>query len=139
MTGLQNQLASFTVPYIPATPTPLPDGKGAKAWQQLIDDQLIEWGRHPEHFDEEGMTPPTACALGWACKLAAFCRDRQIDPPLRAAPDGSGGIAFEWRIGPVFLTVEVRQDGEVEMLTIENSKLMLRMRLGKGNDGEIGS
>ena len=130
MIGLRDQLASFTVPYVPATPAHPVGGHGDNAWQMLIDEQLIEWGRNLEQFREEGLTPPTDEALAWTCQFAVFCRDRQVEPPLRMAPDGSGGVAFEWRIGPVFHTVEVHRDGSIEMLSFENSTHLSHITLG---------
>jgi hypothetical protein len=134
MIGLQDQLASFKRPYVPvnsANVTGRSDANhGARLWQQLIDEQQIEWGRHREQFDEAGVKPPTAEALARACEFAMYCRDRQTDPPLRAAPDGSGGITFEWQADPAFQTVEINDLGKTEMLSFENSKLMLRLPIG---------
>ena len=131
MIGLQDHLASFKRPYVPANaPARPPANRNAKIWQQLIDEQLIEWGRNPEQFDEDGVKPPTAQALAQACEFAMYCRDGQTDPPLRVAPDGSGGITFEWQIGPVFQTVEINEKGKTEMLSFESSKLTLRLPIG---------
>jgi hypothetical protein len=46
------------------TETPVTSDSGQEsaaraAWQRIIDHQLIEWGRDPGQFDDEGIEPPT--------------------------------------------------------------------------------
>jgi hypothetical protein len=104
------------------------------AWQRLIDDNLIEWGRHPEQFeDEDGYKAPTADNLVRATEFIAFCRDRALIPPLRMAPDGEGGIVFQWKdIPPFYYYVEIHADGNTELLIFQDCQLMVRQPIGGG-------
>jgi hypothetical protein len=102
----------------------------ATAWQRVVDEKLIEWGRHPSQFDDDGIKPPNSVVLANACEFACFCRDNDIDPPLRVAPDGSGGVVFEWRAAPLYFTVEVNASGSAQLLVFENSKLLNRKPIG---------
>src|SRR5258708_3014009 len=100
MVALQEILASFK-----KFPAEESNGQGAAAqtesarsnearhaWQRLIDEKLIEWGRHPEQFeDEDGYTAPSAENLVRATEFITFCRDHGLAPVLRMVPDGEGG------------------------------------------------
>lgn len=130
MTALRDKLASFKKPAHLKLPEVETAQNSATAWQRLIDERLIEWGRHPEQFEDDGLKAPTADVLVKACDFVAFCRDHDIDPPLRAAPDGSGGIVFEWKLLPFFYTVEIRASGNAELVIFENNKLMARQSIG---------
>ena len=143
MTALQEILASFK-----KTPSGETNGKGfaapadpAKsistaaekaAWQRLIDEKLIEWGRHPEQFeDEDGYKAPKADNLVRATEFSAFCRDHGVAAPLRIAPDGEGGIVFEWTHNPpYYYYVEIRLDGKTELLIFRDHKLIVRESIG---------
>ncbi len=100
------------------------------AWQRLIDEKLDDWSIRPEQFDEEGVKAPTRKALWEALYFSVFFRNDNVEPPLRVAPDGSGGIAFEWRKGNEFDTVEIDANGKMVRLLYENGKLVVRQPLG---------
>ena len=143
MTPLQEILASFK-----KTPSGETNGKGSaaptepaglnamaderNAWQRLIDEKLIEWGRHPEQFeDEDGYEAPRADNLVRATEFIAFCRDQGVSPPLRMAPDGAGGIVFEWRNNPLYhVMMEIHADGGMELLVFDDGKLVTRKQVG---------
>lgn len=139
MVALQEILSSFKKP-----PSGKANGDGTPAelakavstdaqriaWQRLIDEMLIEWGRHPEQFeDEDGYKAPSADNLVRATEFIAFCRDRGLTPPLRMAPDGEGGIVFEWYEGLTSRYVEVHADGSMEFIMFEDCKLVSRQSL----------
>src|ERR1017187_7065518 len=109
MTALQDILASFKKPpsgEANGNGTPvglaktLSTDEGRNTWQRLIDEKLSDWARHPEQFeDEDGYKAPTADNLVRAAEFISCCRDHGIAPALRMAPDGDGGVVFEWYEG----------------------------------------
>ncbi|MHB1421927.1 MAG: hypothetical protein ACYC3I_01780 [Gemmataceae bacterium] len=92
-------------------------------WQTVIDDTLVEWGRDPSRFAEDGLAPPSAKAIGAACQIALFLRDYDYDAPLRVVPNGDGGIVFERSQGEIFETIEIQEDGSYEWATFNNGRL----------------
>ena len=128
---LQEILASFKRrDCVPGNGNGVSDRSRSDKWQRLIDERLNEWARHPEQFEDDGLKPPAAEAMTEACKFAAYCRDRGAKPPLRVAPDGSGGIVFEWHSVPFFHVVEINARGVAEKLVFENGKLLIREPIG---------
>lgn len=144
MTDLQEILASFK-----KTPSGETNGKGVAApadpaksistaaekaaWQRLIDEKLIEWGRHPEQFeDEDGYKPPKADNLVRATEFIAFCRDHGVAPALRMAPDGEGGIVFDWKNNPPYhVMMEIHPNGGMELLVFDDDcNPVMRKRIG---------
>jgi hypothetical protein len=139
MTALQETLASFkktpsgeTNGKGPSAPAEPPTSESRIAWQRLIDEKLIEWGRHPEQFeDEDGYKAPSADNLVRATEFITFCRDNGVAPALRIAPDGEGGIVFEWTHNPpYYYYVEIRLGGKIELLVFRDSKLIVRESIG---------
>ena len=140
MTALQEALASFKNPSpidaIGVTvdePKSISTREDRAAWQRLIDEKLIEWGRHPEQFeDEDGYKAPTADNLVRATELVAYCRDKGVAPPLRMASDGEGGIIFDWKNNrlPYHAVAQIHADGSMEMLVFHDCKLIERKRIG---------
>jgi hypothetical protein len=139
MTALQEALASFKKPTsgeangIPAAvPKSNSTPEDRNAWQRLIDEKLIEWGRHPEQFEDDGYAAPTADNLVRATELVAYCRDKGVLPPLRMASDGEGGIIFDWKNNslPYHAIAQIHADGSMEMLVFHDCKLIERKRIG---------
>ena len=141
MTGLQAIVASLP-PVVQANGNGTPASADARntdrtnearnAWQRLIDEKLIEWGRHPEQFeDEDGYQAPAADVLAQATRLVGYCRDHGVPPPLRMAPDGEGGIIFDWKDAdpPLHLIAHIHRDGVMEMLEFLDCKLVVRKRI----------
>jgi hypothetical protein len=123
---LQDTLASFKKSTLASG-----NGNGTPdAWQRLIVEKLALWARHPEEFADDGLKAPTTEVLADARDFAVFCRTRGVQAPLRVAPDGSGGVSFEWRFGALYQTVEFRAGGEAELLFYENGKLLRRQPIG---------
>ena len=143
MTALQEILASFKKirsdevngQGVPAPTEPAGSNTTAderNAWQRLIDEKLIEWGRHPEQFeDEDGYKAPRADNLVRATEFITFCRDHGVAPALRMAPDGEGGIVFDWKNNPPYhVMMEIHADGGMELLVFDDCKLVVRNRIG---------
>jgi hypothetical protein len=140
MTALQEILASFKKAPLGETngkgtpaPAELPRSNEARiAWQRLIDEKLIEWGRHPEQFeDEDGYKAPSADNLVRATEFITFCRDHGVPPALRMAPDGEGGIIFDWKNNPPYhVVMKIRSDGTMELLVFNDCSLVARERIG---------
>jgi hypothetical protein len=140
MTALQEILAFFK-----KAPSGETNGKGMpaqaelprsdearNAWQRLIDEKLIEWGRHPEQFEDDGYKAPTADNLVRATGLVVYCRDKGVIPPLRMASDGEGGILFDWKNSslPYHAVAQIHADGSMEMLVFHDCNLVARERIG---------
>ena len=141
MTALQEIVASLpplanangnSPPASVQAPNPNPTNEARHAWQRLIDEKLIEWGRHPEQFeDEDGYKAPAADILAQATKLVTYCRDHDVLPPLRMSPDGEGGIVFDWKNSdpPRHVIAQIHPDGVMEMLEFQDCKLITRKRI----------
>jgi len=142
MTGLQELLTSFNK--LPAvgtnsagTPAEVANANATNerrnAWQRLIDEELIEWGRHPEQFeDEDGYLAPTPDNLVRATELIDYFRDHGVLPPLRMAPDGEGGIIFDWKNDSPrnHVIAQILPDGVMELLEFHDGNLVKRKRFG---------
>jgi hypothetical protein len=86
----------------------------------------VKWGCNPGQFVEDGLTPPSAIAVGVACQVAQHLRELGKDAPLRLVPNGDGGIVFERRQGEIFETLEIQDDGSVEWAIFNNGRLNSR-------------
>lgn len=95
-------------------------------WQAVLDYTLVEWGRNPSRFAEDGLTPPSAKAIDEAYRVALYFRDHDKAPPLRVVPNGDGGIVFERRQGEIFETIEIQEDGSAEWAIFHNGRLRSR-------------
>lgn len=96
------------------------------AWQEIIDETLVEWGRHPELVEEDDLIPPSARAVQTACRVAMAYRDHVKPPPKRVVPDGDGGIVFERWSGSVSESLEVACDGQLEYVSCHNGVVVGR-------------
>ena len=116
--------------------TILPIGYGSQfrtsrnyeSWNALIDDTLIEWGRDPGIFSEEGLLAPSRENISRAIAVAYAMRDQGSLPPDSIVPDASGGIIFERRsaerTGKVALYFW--GDGSMELQFFHESQLVHR-------------
>lgn len=93
-------------------------------WDKVIDDHLIEWGRHPERLEEDDLIPPTAQAIQVAGRLAQKLRDSGALPPKRVVPDRDGGLALERWEGEHTVTIMVSANGAVEILQWHGSRIV---------------
>ncbi len=100
------------------------------AWRTVIDTTLTKWVREPLQLDDDGLKAPSAELISLAEEFAQYCATHAVDAPLRIVPDGSGGIVFEWKLGPHFTMVELRADGRMELMCYRNSVLQSRESIG---------
>jgi len=98
------------------------------AWERIIDDRLIEWGRDPSRLADDGVVPPKREVVGWAIRLARILASKGADAPQRVVPNGDGGIVFERWSGANAETIEVLDDGDVYYTAFRASRLVHRER-----------
>ncbi len=99
------------------------------AWQKVIDEKLIEWGRDRSLLEDDDLPAPSRSTIGLACEVAAVYRNAGSPPPQRVCADASGGIVFERATGHLFQAIHVRRDGRVELATFDNTRLRSRVRI----------
>lgn len=104
--------------------------QSANGWRMIIEATLTKWIRDPQQLEDDGLKAPTAEIISLASEFARFCAGHTVDPPLRIVPDGSGGIAFEWKLGAHFAAVELHADGRMEMMHFHDSVLQSRESIG---------
>lgn len=92
-------------------------------WQRMIDEQLVEWGRNPNQFDEEDFVAPDAEVLDRACRIAMHLRDNGWPAFLRVLPDGEGGIVFEHRAAQHFVSLEITPNEPALLYLFEDCRL----------------
>ena len=109
--------------------TPDDVSKNRHAWQEMIDRYLVEWGRDPSQLEDEGVLPPSEAIIQRACRVAMSLRDKGTAAPLRVVADGEGGISFERKHGCCFQTLDILEDGTIEIATFRNCRLERRQRL----------
>lgn len=100
-----------------------------QAWQELIDEKLIEWGRNTRQFDDEGLEPPSRKTVRLAIQAAEQFRDAGYPPPNCVVPDPNGGIVFELRQNGSAEVVHVWDDGTVEYQQFRGARLVARRTL----------
>ncbi len=96
-----------------------------KGWHPIIG-KLIEWGRDPRQLDDEDVTSPSVASLNQAYLLAICGGLSNISFPQRAVSNDDGGIVFEYWDGPNFETIEIFEDGSVELCCFYDGKLFGR-------------
>jgi hypothetical protein len=99
---------------------------GRQTWQRLIDERLIEWGRDPAAFEDDGCDPPAQPAINAANEFAAFMRDSGAQPPERIALDPDGGIVFEWGDEIHAVTIEIDPTGSMELIAYRHNRIQAR-------------
>ena len=100
-----------------------------RGWESVIDRQLIEWGRGLDGLECDDIRPPSAVSIRAAIDIARFMRDEAESAPVRVVPNGEGGIVFEWAEGREFETVEIDEEGLVEICRFVDSRLVFRRLL----------
>lgn len=99
------------------------------AWQKVIDSKLIEWGRDPEAIAEDDLIPPSRFAVHNAIDLAKQLSQQGWAPPMRAVPDGDGGIVFERWAGVTAGAFEIDKYGRIELVMTRNGRVEERVEL----------
>jgi len=100
-----------------------------EAWQEMIDQYLVEWGRDPAALEDEGVIPPSRRVINRASTLAMLYRDSNNPAPSRVVPNGDGGIVFERGDRSWFQVIEIHADCSVELISFKSSRLVSRRRL----------
>ena len=100
-----------------------------EGWERVIDDCLVKWGQDPSLLEDEDIVPPSLEIVRKACELAMEWRDQGHSPPLRVVPDTDGGISFERRDGDWFQSLNILEDGRVELATFHDCRLYSRQEL----------
>jgi hypothetical protein len=113
----------------PVTSTDADSQAARAAWQRLIDFSLIEWGRDPDRFTDEGMEAPDGQIIGLAIAVAERFRDQGDAAPDSVVPDPNGGIVFERRENGSSEVVHIWDDGHVEYMRFEGTRLVSRETL----------
>ncbi len=102
--------------------------KNKEAWTRIIDYTLVGWGLDPHHLEDDGLEPPNIDIIAFTINLAKALRDGGTSAPLRVVPNGEGGIVFEKRSGPFFVSLEINADESIEYIEFENSKIVERVK-----------
>ena len=92
------------------------DQRNWDAWQEVIDEKLIEWGRDPDQLAEDDLIPPTRESVQQATRIALAFRNRGLPPPLRVVPDGDGGIVLERWSESCSVSIEIDAQGFAEFV-----------------------
>jgi hypothetical protein len=100
--------------------------KARAGWQRVIDQTLMDWLRDPGQFEDEGIEPPSGTTIRVSMDLAEACRDEGQPAPDRVVCDPNGGIVFERRQGDVSEVLHVWDDGSVEYMCFQGTRLVER-------------
>lgn len=102
-------------------------------WQVAALKRILQYQTLQNNWDSYGSRPPSFDVI---LSAASIVRTITLeDPPNpRIVPVPGGGIQFEWRKGRRELEIEVRPDGSIECLKIENG-----VPLGDGEELESSS
>ena len=100
-----------------------------RAWQHLIDYQLIEWGKNPDQFDDEGVEPLSPETILRAIKIAERFQSRGFPPPDSVVPDANGGIVFERRERDILEVLHIWGDGTSEYQQFQGMRMVERSPL----------
>jgi hypothetical protein len=99
------------------------------AWQRLIDEKLLDWLREPSQLEDEYIEAPNPTIIRLSLDLAEKYRDEGLPAPDTMVPDPNGGIVFERYEGDVSEVLHVWNDGSVEYMQFQGTKLTERQPL----------
>ncbi|MCY3018516.1 MAG: hypothetical protein NTW87_05735 [Planctomycetota bacterium] len=102
-----------------------------EGWNRLFN-AMFEWGADPAQFADEDIEPPSPAAISAAAKMAQWWHDHGYPAPTIAAPDGEGGISFEFRRGTRTELVVVHPDNTSEIICFENHRIVERSPICAG-------
>jgi hypothetical protein len=97
-------------------------------WRSVIC-EIAGWLSNPTLIANEDGQSPSKWTIYQAWELAARLMETEPTFPDAVVPDGSGGITFEWRTGPMSRWIEVSATGLVEETIIRNGRLQSREKL----------
>jgi hypothetical protein len=98
------------------------------AWDRL-ELQLADWEQHPDELEDEGIEAPNQKSVALLREVCLALQRMGVEPPLRLVPNCEGGAVFEWRTSPFLWSVEVEQDGSLELCVFRTGRLVTRYRL----------
>jgi len=85
-------------------------------WTRIIDEKLLDWGRHPEQFEDE-ILAPTIDAISAAAKTVIDLFRDNAGVPDWVVPTGDGGIAFRWgEAGKLLISLEFDAKGTSRLI-----------------------
>jgi hypothetical protein len=96
------------------------------AWQQIIDDKLIEWGRNPASLYEDGLEAPLPQVVRRAIEFARAVAGAGYPPPTSVVPDPNGGIVFERKENGQTEEYHFWDDETVDYCRFEGTRLVER-------------
>lgn len=97
-----------------------------RAWQNIIDEKLIEWGRDPKRLEEPELIEPSRAAIDRAIRIALRLRDEDAPPPTRVVPDGDGGIVLERWNDRLTVSIEIDREGRIEIVRCRDRQVIDR-------------
>ena len=110
----------------PMTRSLAPD---ARAWQTIINERLGLWLRDPGQLADEGVTPPSPAIVELAIGLAQAYRDENFPCADSVVAGPNGEIQFEWRLDGGSEVIDIWDDGLIEHMRFEGTRLVERKPL----------
>lgn len=99
-------------------------------WRDVINEPLIDWGKDPGQLDDGIIRPPSREIVTLASEYGMMVlRENRVPAPDNVVPDGDGGIAFNWYSDNDLTTIEFGEDGTIELIVFEKSKIIHRQRI----------
>lgn len=107
------------------------DATAAKraAWQQVIDQKLIEWAGNPSQLEDDRLDPPSAELIRRAIDFARALQQAGYTPPTNVVPDANGGLVFHRRQQDTSEEIHFWDDGTVEYCRFHGARLVERRPL----------
>ena len=126
-TAIPDKVQQLLRPILRATPGESGDRAG-EPWDRF-ESQLDHWEQHPEELADDGLEPPSRETIPLIRDVCRALRAMSVEPPLRLVPNCEGGAVFEWRTVPFLWSVEVEQDGSLELSVFRTGRLVTRYRI----------
>jgi len=126
-TAIPDKVEQLLRPIIKSTPGESPD-RSSEEWDHF-ESQLVQWERHPDEFEDEGLEPPNQETIPLIREVCRALRAMAVEPPLRLVPNCEAGAVFEWRAAPFLWSVEVERDGTLELSVFRTGRLVTRYRI----------
>lgn len=101
----------------------------ARAWQKIISERLRQWLRDPEQLADDGVTPPDPAIIQLAIKFAEMYRDDNYPCADSVVAGPNGEIEFEWRLDGGSEVHKFWDDGLIEYMRFDGTRLVERMPL----------
>jgi hypothetical protein len=99
------------------------------AWQEMIDQKLLEWSRDPSQLEDDRLDPPSVELSQRVIDFARALQHAGYLPPTNVVPDGSGGIVFHRRQQDHSEEIHFWDDGDVDYCQFHGARLVERRPL----------